>query len=74
MTTLADPADYRAYLRRLYRRDPGLFTGWARDATRRDVTLLGDEWLTATLYDALCRVARSIGLDVGEPLAWTEQE
>ena len=70
----ADPQRYRDYLRALYRHDPGLFTGWVRDAARRDVTLLGDEWLTAVLYDALCRVARSLGLDIGAPLAWQEAD
>lgn len=71
MATGADPMRYRDYLRALYRRQPGLFAAWARDAARRDVTLLGDELLTATLYDALCRVARSLGLDIGTPLEWT---
>ena len=41
---------------------------WVRDAARRDVTLLRDEWLTAALY----RVAWPIGLDIGEPLEWTD--
>ncbi len=65
---------YQAYLRQLYRRDPGPFLAWARDASKRDVTLLGDDVLTAVLYDALCQVARSIGLDIGEPLKWTDAE
>ncbi len=64
----------RDYLRQLYRRDAGLFMAWTRDAARRDVTPLGDEWLTAVLYDALCRVARSIGLHVGEPLVWADAQ
>ena len=72
--TGADPERYREYLRALYRRDPGLFMAWARDAARRDVTLMGDEELTAVLYDALCRVARSLALDIEEPLVWTDAE
>jgi hypothetical protein len=72
--TGADPERYRDYLRALYRHDRGLFIAWARDAAGRDLTLLGDEWLSAVLYDALCRVARAIGLDIGAPLAWQEAD
>ena len=68
------PEAHRDWLRRLYRSDPRAFASWAREALGEGYCPIGDDWMTATLYDALCRVARSIGLDIGEPLAWVEAE
>lgn len=66
------PAAYRQYLRELYRRNPRIFLNAARDARQRDFYLLGDDWMTSVLYDALTRVARAHGFDIGEPLEWSE--
>jgi hypothetical protein len=66
------PAAMREYLRELYRRNPRIFLNAARDAQRRDYYFLGADWMTMPLYDALCRVARAHGFDIGEPLEWRE--
>jgi hypothetical protein len=65
-------AAYRQWLRELYGRRPQLFLDAARNARDRSYYLLGQEWMTAVLFDALCRVARAHGMDIGEPLQWTE--
>ena len=72
--TRADPRAFREHLRRLYRQAPRLFTDGARDAAEKDITLVGDETETAVLYDALCRVARASGFDIGVPLERPEAE
>lgn len=66
------PVAYRVWLRELYRRRPRLFLDAARDARDRSYYLLGEDWMTTVLYDALTRTARANGFDIGEPLQWTK--